>query len=120
MYLYSFYLKIIFSAIYNKHLKNVCVNLRMNDYIYLSSKNNPAVPNDIYKIALVHENSPNMSKKEVQRKIFDGEISDKLLTIPYWKQAKSQTQVNQDQSHETPIQKSDKKEVQSKLVGLFF
>ena len=53
------------------------------------SKNTPAVANDVYKIALVHERSPQLTKREVQRKFFDGEISDKILNFPYWDQNSS-------------------------------
>ena len=61
----------------------------INRISFLFSENTPPISNDVYKIALVHERSPHLTKREVQRKFFDGEISDKVLAFSYWKQSES-------------------------------
>ncbi|XP_076814680.1 uncharacterized protein LOC143460893 isoform X1 [Clavelina lepadiformis] len=47
-------------------------------------KNTPAIANDVYKLALVHEKAPHLNMREVQRKVFDGEISDNVLNVSKW------------------------------------
>ena len=68
------------------------------------SKNTPASANDVYKIALVHERSPHLTKREVQRKLFDGDISDRILNFPYWNQNASLPIANYEHQKEYELE----------------
>nr|XP_039247446.1 uncharacterized protein LOC120325411 [Styela clava] len=92
-----------------------CIRTRsQNSHQRMCSTSVAANATDVYKLALIHERIPHLGMREVQRKVFDGEISDKVNSISRWKEMQQYAQPKYAEKEESTIVETIEETVEDK------